>query len=112
MAAVILEELFALDTPIAPGAYLQSRPVGVAGSVSVAVNVSITNVNGQVRRSVLFTGLTAGYLYPARVDMFDAVNHLLTSVPTCGPEVVVLIENNSKEDITCSGWLYGVRLVP
>ena len=112
MPTMILEELFALDTPVPAGGSLRSRTVEVAGSASLAVNVSIPNVNSQVKRSVLFTGLTGAYLYPARVDAFDTVNHLLTTVPTCGPEVVVIIENGSKEDITCSGWIYGIRHVP
>ena len=45
MPSVILEELFAESTPLPAGGHLQSRSVDVAGSVSVCVNVAITNVN-------------------------------------------------------------------
>ena len=56
MPSVILEELFAEFTPLPAGGYLRVTRVAVAGTVSVCVNVAITNVNGQVRRSVLFSG--------------------------------------------------------
>ena len=61
---------------------------------------------------MLFSGPTPGGFYPERVDAFDTMNHLLTSVPTCRPEVAVVIENNSKEDMTCTAWVYGIRHVP
>jgi hypothetical protein len=112
MPSVIHQIIIPFDTQLPPGGRVQSEPFDVGGTESISVNVSITNVNPAIRRTILFGPSPNGGFAPARVDTFQETNHLMTSLPTHGPEMFVVVENTGTVAMHCDGWLYGVRQVP
>ena len=112
MPSVIHQVIIPLQTVIAPGARFQSEAFDVDGTESISVNVSITNVNPSIKRTIFFGPSPNGGFAPARADAFQTTNHLLTSLPTSGPKMFVVVENTGTASMNCDGWLYGVRLVP
>ncbi|WP_147443804.1 hypothetical protein [Corallococcus sicarius] len=112
MPSVISEVIIPLQTSVGPGGRFQSQEFDVSGTQSISVNVSITNVNPTIKRTIFFGPSPNGGFQPARVDAFQTSNHLLTSLPTHGPKMFVVVENTGLTAMNCDGWLYGVRLVP
>jgi hypothetical protein len=112
MPSVIHQVIIPTQTVLAPGGRFQSQSLDVNGTQSISVNVGITNVNPAIKRTILFGPAPNGGFQPARVDTFQASNHLLTSLPTHGPKVFVVVENTGTTPMNCDGWIYGVRLVP
>jgi hypothetical protein len=112
MPSVIFETLIDNATPLPPGGRIESNVIDVRGAERLSVNVSITNVNPNVRRTIYFGPTTNNANAPLRTDDFGHTNSLLTSVPVCGLRMFVIVENQSTEDYTCDGTVYGVRLVP
>jgi hypothetical protein len=112
MPSVINKVIIPLQTALPAGAGFQSDVVDVEGTESISVNVGITNVNPAIRRTIFFGLSPNGGFQPARVDTFAATNHLLTSLPTHGPQMFVIVENTGAVATECDGWLYAVRKVP
>jgi hypothetical protein len=112
MPSVIYETLIDNATPLPPGGKINSKVVDVKGADRVSVNVSITNRDANVRRTIYFGPATNNALVPLRTDNFGSSNDLLTSVPVCGLEVFVVVENHGTQQYTCDGTIYGVRVVP
>jgi hypothetical protein len=112
MPSVINQVIIPFQTVVGPGARFQSLPADVNGTESISVNLSITNVNPAIKRTIFFGPSPNGGFEPARVDTFQATNHLLTSLPTNGPQMFVVVENSGAVSMNCDGWLYAVRLVP
>ena len=112
MPSVIHQIIIPFQTVVGPGARFQSQAFDVDGTESISVNISITNVNAAIKRTIFFGPSPNGGFEPARVDTFQATNHLLTSLPTNGPQISVVVENSGTAPMNCDGWLYGVRLVP
>jgi hypothetical protein len=110
--SVIDEHLIENATPLPPGASIQSRVIDVRGAQRVSVNVSIVNNDVNVRRRIFFGRTTNNAFAPLRTDAFGATNSLLTSVPVCGPELLVVVENTGTQATTCDGTVYAVREVP
>lgn len=112
MPSVIYETLITNATPLPPGGRINSRVIDVRGAEQVSVNVSITNLDHNIRRTIFFGPSTNNGFAPLRTDDFGATNHLLTAVPVSGPEVFVVVENHGTQNFTCDGTVYAVREVP
>lgn len=112
MPTVIYEHLIANATPLPPGAAVQSRIIDVRGAQNVSVNVSIGNLDRNIQRGIYFGPTTNNGYAPLREDNFGQTNHLLTSVPVCGPELFVEVRNLGSNNSDCSGTVYAVREVP
>ncbi len=112
MPSVIHQVIIPSQTPLGPGGRFQSKAVDVSGTQSISVNVGITNVNPAIKRTIFFGPSPNGSFRPARVDTFQVSNNLLTSLPTHGPQMLVVVENTGATPMNCDGWIYGVRLVP
>jgi hypothetical protein len=112
MPAVIHQVIIPFQTPLPPGGRFQSQAFDVNGTESISVNVGITNVNPAIKRTIFFGPSPNGSFQPARVDTFAGTNHLLTSLPTHGPKMFVVVENTGTVSMDCAGWLYAVRQVP
>jgi hypothetical protein len=112
MPSVIYETLIDNATALPPGGRIESKVIDVRGADRVSVNVSITNVDANVRRTIYFGPTTNNAVAPLRTDSFGTSNHLLTSVPVCGPELYVVVENHGTQQWTCDGTVYALREVP
>jgi hypothetical protein len=112
MPSVINQVLIPSQTVISPHARFQSQVFDVNGTESISVNVSTNIMSSEVTRTIFFGPSPNGGFEPARVDTFAASHNLLTSLPTNGPQMFVVVENNAPIPLNCDGWLYGVRLVP
>jgi hypothetical protein len=112
MPSVIHQVIIPFQTQLLPGGRIQSQAFDVDGTESISVNVSITTTNPAIRRTILFGPSPNGGFAPARADKFQTTNHLMTSLPTHGPQMSVVVENTGTIAMQCDGWLYGVRLVP
>jgi len=112
MPSVIYETLIDNATALPPGGRIDSKVIDVRGADRVSVNVSITNVDANVSRTIYFGPTTNNAVAPLRTDSFGNGNHLLTSVPVCGPELYVVVENHGTQQWTCDGTVYALRLVP
>ena len=112
MPSVIYETLINNATALPPGGRINSKTIDVKGADRVSVNVSITNLDASVRRTIYFGPTTNNAFAPLRADNFGNTNHLLTSVPVCGPELFVVVENLGSQNWTCDGTVYGLREVP
>jgi hypothetical protein len=110
--SVIHQVIIPTQTALPPNGRIQSQAVDVGGTESISVNVGITNVNPAIKRTIFFGPSPNNGFQPARVDTFAASNHLLTSIPTHGPKMFVVVENTGNVAMTCDAWLYGVRLAP
>ena len=112
MPSVIFETLIDNATALPPGGRINSKTINVKGADRVSVNVSITNVDASVRRTIFFGPTTNNAFAPLQTDHFEGTNHLLTSVPVCGPELFVVVENHGTQQRTCDGTVYALREVP
>ncbi|PZR99677.1 MAG: hypothetical protein DLM67_03300 [Candidatus Nephthysia bennettiae] len=112
MPSVIYETLIDNATALPPGGRIDSKVIDVRGADRVSVNVSITNVDANVQRTIYFGPTTNNAVAPLRTDSFANSNHLLTSVPVCGPELYVVVENHGTQQWTCDGTVYALREVP
>jgi hypothetical protein len=112
MPSVIHQVIIPHQTVLGPGGRFQSQAADVSGTETISVNVAITNVNPAIRRTIFFGPSPNGGFQPARIDTFQASNHLVTSLPTHGPQMFVVVENTGAVAMNCSGWIYGVRFVP
>jgi len=112
MPSLIHQVIIPVQTALPPAGRIQSQTFDVDGTQSISVNVGITNVNPAIKRTIFFGPSPNNGFEPARVDTFGATNHLLTSVPTNGPRMFVVVENTGAVAMNCDGWLYGVRMVP
>ena len=112
MPSVIYETTIENATALAPGGRVESKLIDVRGADRVSVNVSITNLDANVRRTIFFGPTTNNGFAPLRTDDFGNTNHLLTSVPVCGPDMFVVVENHGTQQFTCDGTVYGLREVP
>jgi hypothetical protein len=112
MPSVIYETLIDNATALPPGGRVDSKTIDVRGADRVSVNVSITNVDANVQRTIYFGPATNGAVVPLRTDNFGNTNHLLTSVPVCGPELYVVVENHGAQQWSCDGTVYALREIP
>jgi hypothetical protein len=110
--SVIDEHLIENGTPLPPGGTVESRVIHVRGAQRVSVNVGIRNSDANVRRTIYFGRTTNNAFAPFRTDNFGEANSLLTSVPVCGPEMFVIVENTGTRPTICDGTVYAIREVP
>jgi hypothetical protein len=112
MPSVIFETLIDNATALPPAGRIDSKLIDLRGADRVSVNVSITNVDASVRRTIFFGPTTNNGFAPLQTDNFGNTNHLLTSVPVCGPQMFVVVENHGTQQFTCDGTVYGLRELP
>jgi hypothetical protein len=112
MPSVIYETLIEDRTPLPPGGRITSKILDVRGAHQVSLNVSITDPDADVSRTIFFGPTPDASFAPLRIDDFGNTRHLLTSVPVCGLKVFVEVENQGPRHCTCNGTIYGVRVVP
>jgi hypothetical protein len=110
--SVIDQHLIENATPLPPGGSVESHVIDVRGAQWVSVNVGIRNNDPNVRRTIYFGRTTNNAFAPLRTDSFAEANSLLTSVPVCGPELFVIVENRGSQATICDGTVYGLREVP
>jgi hypothetical protein len=110
--SVIDEHLIENATPLPPGGRIESHVIDVRGAQLVSVNVGIRNRDANVRRTIFFGRTTNNAFAPFRTDDFAEANSLLTSVPVCGPELFVIVENAGSQATICDGTVYAIREVP
>lgn len=108
----VINQVIIPGAELAPGSRLQSAPVDVEGTESISINVSITNINNNIVRKIHFGPAPNGAFPLTRSDTFAVTNHLMTSIPTSGPKVFVVVENFGTVSMNCSGWIYALRKVP
>ena len=68
MPSVIYETLIDNATALPPGGRIDSKVIDVRGADRVSVNVSITNVDANVRRTIYFGPTTNNAVAPLRTD--------------------------------------------
>jgi hypothetical protein len=107
----VINQVIIPNTDLAPGTRLVSATVDVEGTESISINVSITNINDKIVRKIHFGPSPNGAFPLTRSDTFAVTNHLMTSIPTSGPKVFIVVENSRTESMKCSGWIYAVRKV-
>jgi hypothetical protein len=112
MPSVIKEVIIPVQSNLPAGGKVQSNPIDVEGTESVSLNVSITSPNGGVVRKVHFGPTLNGAFALARSDTFAAQNHPMMSIPTLGPKLFVVVENQGASPTKCEAWIYAIRKVP
>lgn len=108
----VINQVIIPNTNLPSGGRIMSSVVDVEGTESISVNVSITNINSHIVRKIHFGPAPNGGFSLTRSDTFAATNHLMTSIPTSGPKVFVVVENLGTAPMSCAGWIYAVRKVP
>ena len=107
MPSLIDEHLIENATPLPAGGRVQTRGIDVRGAQYVAVNVSIGSNDPEVSRTIYFGRTTNNAFAPFRTDNFGHINSLLTFIPVCGPELMVIVENHGPRHTDCDGTVCG-----
>ena len=113
MPSVIHQVIIPFRTSVRAGGRFQSDSFDIDGTESISVNVAVSNPSAAIKRTIFFGPSPNGGFLQARVDTFAAgTNHLLTSLPTHGPRMFIVVDNTGPVSIECEGFLYTVRQVP
>jgi hypothetical protein len=107
MPTVTYDTLFALQTPLNPGAYVNSALIDVNDATVVNLMFG-TAVNPKVHWRVCFGPAPNNGYAPCRVGTFAQYNVIALSVPVFGPKLLVSVNNDSAVATVIEG---NIRIV-